>query len=270
MKKKLIVLSLCLALLTPLFACGQSAGNGNDLFDKASPATSGLQLLQSNGAFSTSAYLFDNAREQALLDELSKVTATPADDWTPKKAGFPVYGLTIMDTSGYPIEAAWTKGYLILQDGSVYKFNYDFSKLEKNYDWESFKDIPYLPCQYYLARNDGQWYTKFLTPSEHKAPPEHISMEILSVSIGGITVRFTNTGSKEWTYGEAFSLDVLVDGQWYAVPVLPDKNYGFVSIGYPLQSGTTAEKTFYLGMHGDLPSGTYRLVVEGLTAEFIL
>lgn len=267
--KKLISLLLTFLVTLSLCACTGNGG-GNNLFDNASPTTSGLQFLRSNGESSTSVWLFDNIKEQSLLNDLSKATATPAEDWTPEKAGFPVYGLQIMDTSGNPIEAAWTKGHLILQDGSVYKFNYDFSKLEKNYNWENDKEIPYIPCQYYLARNEGQWYPKFLTPAEHKTPPEHISIEILSVSSGGITTRLTNTGTKEWTYGEAFSLDVLVDGKWYAVPVLPDKNYGFVSIGYPLKPGTSAEKMFYLGMHGDLPSGTYRLVVEGLTAEFTL
>lgn len=265
--KKLIAFLLCAALLLALCACADS-GSGNNLFDNASPTTSGLQFLRSSGKSSTSSWLFDSIKTQSLLNDLSKVTATPVEDWTPKKADFPVYGLNIMDTSGNPIEAAWTKGHLILQDGSVYKFNYDFSTLEKNYDWEDTREIPYIPCQYYLTRNEGQWYSKFLTPAEHEAPPEYISMELLSVESGGITVCFTNTGSKEWIYGEAFSLDVLVDGQWYAVPVLPDKNYGFTSIGYPLHPGTSAEKTFYLGMHGALPSGTYRLVVDGLTAEF--
>ena len=269
MKKMISLLLALLAVLTFCF-CGSNSGDGNDLFDKASPTTSGLQFLRFNGEASTSVWLFDSIKEQSLLNDLSKVTAAPVEDWTPKKADYPVYGLQIMDTAGNPIEAAWTKGHLILQDGSVYEFNYDFSELERNYDWENVKEIPFLPCQYYLARNEGQWYAKFLTPAEHETPPEHISMELLSVESGGITVCFTNTGSKEWIYGEAFSLDVLVDGQWYTVPVLPDKNYGFIGIGYSLRPGTSAEKTFYLGMHGELPSGTYRLVVEDLAAEFSL
>lgn len=266
--KKNTAFLLVLLILFSLCACA-GRGGGNDLFNSASPTTSGLQFLQSDGKSSTSAWLFDNIKEQSLLNELSKVTATPAESWTPKKAGFPVYGLQIMDTSGNPIEAAWTNGYLILQDGSVYKFNYNFSKLMENYDWESMKEISSLPCQYYLSLNGGKWYSEFLTPAEHEAAPEQISLEILSAE-NGITARLTNTGSVDWTYGEAFSLDVLVDGQWYAVPILPDKNYGFIGIGYTLRPGASTEKTYYLGMYGDLPSGTYRLVVGGLTAEFTL
>ena len=266
MKKKLIILLLCLALLMPLIACKQ----GNDLFKAASPTTSALHFTCSDGNISYSAWLYDAAKEQSLLNELSKVNATSADGWTPEKAGFPIYGLNIMDTSGNPIETAWSNGYLILQDGSVYKFDYDFSKWKDTYEWEDITERAHFPNQYYLARNEGQWYSKFLTPAEHEPAPEYITLAISAVEDGRIIALLTNESSEEWVYGESFSLDVLLDGVWYSVPTEPSVNWGFTSLGYILSAGDSSEEAYSLVMFGDLPAGTYRLVVDGLTAEFTL
>ena len=266
--KKLIALLLSLTLLLGVCACNQTTGNGNDLFQAASPSTSALCFFWAEKDSSLTGWIYDSAVIQEILSALSQVDAVLVDRWTPEKADYPVYGISIMDTEGYPIEAAWTNGYLILQDGSVYKFNYDFSKLKESYDWDDITERPYLPCQYYLARNGSQWYPKFLTPAEHEPAPENISLTVTAADNNQVTALLTNQGNEEWLYGEAYSLDVLLDGVWYSVPMEPSVNWGFTSIGYTLGAGSSKEKSYYLNMYGDLPSGTYRLVVEGLTAKF--
>lgn len=267
--KRIIVLLLTLILLLSLCACSQPSG-GNSLFDSASPLTSMLSFSWYTETENMRSSIEDQDNAEMILAELSAVTATPVDNWTPKKASYPIYSIWIYSADGHPLEFTWTNGYLIAQDSSVYKFNYDFSKL-RDYDselTEYLNDPAYIPCLRYLTQYDNRWYPKFLIPAEQKTAQVGLSMEILSQE-NGVSVRITNNGTKTWDYGEIYSLEVLLDGQWYTVPTLPDKNYGFFAIGYTLHPGSSTEKTYYLDMYGDLPSGIYRLVVENITAEFI-
>lgn len=267
-KRKLLIILVCIVVLCVILFC--ACRRENDLFKAASPTTSALRFVYHDESTGFSAWLYDAAKEQQIITDLSQVKAVPVNNWTPELVTWPVYGISISGFNADGVDAAWSNGYLILQDGSVYKFDYDFSKLKGSYEWEDVTESAYLPSRYYLARNDGQWYSKFLTPAEHEPAPENISLTVTAVEDGRVSATITNEGSKEWTYGEAFSLEVLLDGVWYSVPTVPAGNWGFVSIGYILPGGEAREESYSLTMYGDLPSGTYRLVVEGLTAEFIL
>lgn len=267
-KKKLIIVLVCIAVLCVILFC--ACKQGNDLFNAASPTTSALHFTCSGDGSGFSAWLYDAAKEQQIISDLSRAKATPANNWTPELVTQPIYGISIGGFNTFGVTAAWSNGYLILQDGSVYKFDYDFSKLKDAYEWEDVTESAYYPNQYYLARNEGQWYAKFLTPAESKPAPEDITLSISAVEDGRIIALLTNASSEEWVYGESFSLDVLLDGVWYSVPTEPSVNWGFIDLAYILPAGEARTEHYNLGMFGDLPAGTYRLVVEGLTAEFTL
>ena len=92
-------------------------------------------------------------------------------------------------------------------------------------------------------------------------------MDIEEIGTSDITVLITNNSGEEFSYGEYFSLQKQIDGQWYTMPVRAD-NIGFRDIAYILPNGKSASKTYNLDIYGTLEPGLYRLVVETLSAEF--
>ena len=268
--KKAIAALLCAALLLPLFGCGGKADK-NDLWAEASPETSAMFLYSYDKDGGRARITFNQKDEHAILDRLSAVKAIPVTGWTPDKVSIPVYGIEIGSAEGFGISAAWSNGYLIQRDGSVYEFDFDFSALGTDYEWEPSHDVhsmSAMPCGRLLSEGSDSWIAPHLAPVEPLTPPEGISMTLKEQTADSLTVELANTGSTEWCYGEYFSLNVLLDGVWYDVPVLDDKNYGFNDIGIILPARESHQKTYDLFMYGTLPAGDYRLVVFGLSAEF--
>lgn len=269
MKKKLIVMALAVMLAAGV--C-QVFFAGNRLFAKASPSGGVFSLYTFDGESGKRAYTADKKMERKILSSLSAVKAKKVTDWTPETVTFPLYGLEMSTTDGSGIAAAWSNGYLILRDGSVYRFDFDFDALQE-YDWtfsRGVSSVTAMPCGRYLVQNGDSWIAERMAKAKEPEPPENITMALLSAEAGGVTVAFTNSGDTEWTYGRAFTLHVLLDGVWYAVPELPTENWGTDAIGLLLLPGETREMTYGFTAYGVLPHGTYRLVANGLTAEFNL
>ena len=268
--KKITILVLSAALLLSLCACG---GKKNTLFAEASPESSALELQWFDVTAGESRILYDTASEKEILAELEKVRAKKVEDWSPEKVTYPAFGLWIGSEDGEGVQCAWCDGYLLMRDGSVYEFDYDFYALAENYDWEYLRDIDSaaeLYCGRFLAEGGGKWHPIHMTPAAEKIPPEGISMTLTEANRENLTAELTNASGESWCYGEYFSLEALLGDTWYAVPTTPEHNWGFTDIGLILEPGQTREETYNLLMYGELPAGTYRLVVEGLTAEFEL
>ena len=273
--KKSIAMLLCAVLILPLFGCGSKTADTpgkNNLWNEASPETSAMQLFAFDKTGGRSMITFNQADEHAILDRLSAVKATPVTGWTAEQVKLPVYGIEIGTMDGTGIVTAWSNGYLILRDGSVYEFDFDFSSLETDFQWEpSFKEIKSIsamPCGRLLSEGPDGWIVKHLSPADELPPPEGISIVLKEQTTDHLTVELTNSSGTDWCYGEYFSLQVLLNGAWYSVPVLDDKNYAFIDIGIILPAGKSQSKSYSLNSYGTLPTGTYRLVVEGMSVEF--
>ena len=273
--KKLIAGVLCAAFLLSLFGCSKAPAAGNEknhLWDQASPETSAMQLYVFDKGIGRVFITFNQTDERAILDRLAAVSAVSVTDWTPDKVKQPVYGIEIGSQDGTGVHASWSNGYLILRDGAVYQFDFDFSTLEKDFEWEQdnrvMESLSSMPCGRLLSEGANGWLPDRLLPVGDLTPPEGISMALKEQSAEAITVELTNNSGTEWCYGEYFSLHTLLDGVWYEVPVLDDKNYAFNDIGIILSAGSSQEKTYSLSMYGNLPKGTYRLAMYGLSAEF--
>ena len=268
--KKFIPLLLCAVLLLPLLACGRQSA-GNDLWTEGSPETSAMFLYSFDKDGGRARITFNQKDEQDILDRLTAVKATPVTDWTTDKIKLPVYGIEIGTMDGTGISAAWSDGYLIVRDGSVYEFDFDFSALETDYQWETSHDITSLsamPCGRLLSEGPDGWIAPHMVPMEPLTSPDGISMTLKEQTADTITVELTNNTDTDWCYGKHFSLNVLLDGEWYDVPVLDDKNYAFIDIGIILPAGEHHGESYNLSMYGTLPEGSYRLVVQGVSAEF--
>jgi len=260
-------------VLTLIFLVGTAAGcghSGNTFLKEASPETSALALYCYDGEEVRREFLFDVKEIKEVLKELSAVDIKPAEGWTPKDVEGPVYGVEIGRKDGYTLFGAWSNGYWITEEGEAYEFAYDFEQLEAGHEWTNgdvFHTINVLPCARHLVQNGDEWNSTLLTPAEEGEVPEDISIKITEQSEKSLKAEIINNRQEEWMFGEYFSLEVDVDGEWCQVPTAPG-NWAFTDIGLVLLAGQTMEKEYSFEMYGELPAGNYRLVVENITAEF--
>lgn len=242
----------------------------NTLVSNASPDTSALALYVYDGKKVTRGFLFDAATEKTILASISAADVKKADNWTLDKVMFPVYALEIGGRDGQDLQAVWSNGYWIAQDGSVYEFDYDFGALAKGYSWtdkDEWASASVLPCARYLCQDGAGWNKKMLSPAAKLSAPDNITAELAGQTADSLTIKLANHGTEEWAYGEPFTVQVLLDGIWYDVPAVPGA-WAFNSLATLLPAGKTQEKTYQLLMYGNLPAGNYRLVTEGMAVLF--
>ena len=247
------------------------AATGNTLMANASPETSALSFFVYDGENTKYWLLFNNSQENEILKAISAVSAEKAGDWSPELFTAPAYGFEISDTDGWALEAVWSDGYWITQDGEAYRFDYDFGTFSDKYDWSDervFTAAAALPCAHIICRDGDKWYADRLSPPYvDEAAPDYISAELVEQTENTITVKYTNSGSADWMYGLHFSVDVLLDGEWYSVPTISG-NWGFNDIGLILMPEQPREEVYDLSMYGELPPGQYRISANGCTVKF--
>ena len=271
-----------LMLLLVVLCCGMTAcgSRGNTLMEGAAVGSSALSVYYYDGKDTVLGHLYDEAEIQAVLDELSSVSVKAVGDWSPQDVTVPVYGLSMMTEDGYPMEALWSDGMWITQDGGAYRFDYDFAKLWSDHEWESvntWTDQMVLPCQYALTHLDtdpsgnGAWDPTWMTPAEELITEEGHEIQLVQWGEDSVTVTLTNQSGQEWTFGEYYHLEVQLDGVWYRVPTAPGQYWMVHDLAYVLQDGGSMDMTYSLVCYGKLPAGHYRLVAEafeeGLTVE---
>ena len=266
MMRRMLVLCLFLAAVTALCtACGN-----NNLLDGAE---NNLQLYRWDGE-QTLRYWVCNEDAAPVIRALRQNKAKAVENWSVEQADTPCYGLEISTADGWGIQALWTNGYWIDQEGQVWNFDFDFEQLIRETRWtkaEAPSDFRALSCIRYLAQNGERWNTEYLESAPEDEPPADISMTNLQKAGECLTVTLTNDSATEWTYGRYWHFEVLAEDHWYIVPELPG-NWAFTDLGYLLPSGENRTEIFYLreNTYGDLPPGQYRLVFYGMTVEFTL
>ena len=272
---KKVILVICLLCIMGIIAsCGSKMTQGvsNGLMEGASPSTSALAIYYYNGENVFCSYIFESNIEQDILYELDAVRAVEVDDWSLEDITLPIYGLRIGATDGLDIFAAWCNGYWISQTGNVYRFDFDFAKLEKKYSWsheQELSSFSVFPCAYFLTQDERGWNSTLLVPTEELKAPDGITMTLEAWDIDTVKVSIKNDSSTDWMYGELYSLHVSLNSVWYDIPPTPG-GWAFISIGLTIGGGQTQNKTYHLDMYGELPAGTYRLVAFGLSVEKII
>lgn len=246
-----------------------SGNAGEGLLSGATIETSALTLFTYDGKTVRNAYMFDSEKGREVLEGLNAADAKEVTDWSPQDASPPFYGIEIGGGDGQSILAAWADGHWISQDGTVYRFDYDFKHLSEAEGWEGAGELPSFtsfPCARLFAQETGRWNTGYLVPAAGLTPPEGISMELESWEGGTAEVVIKNGSGQEWSFGEFYELQAKIDVRWYEIPTVPG-NWGFSCIGYYLPDGESQRITNYLDMYGELPPGVYRLVIGGLSVE---
>lgn len=275
--RKCLLLLLIICVLAVFTACSgnkEHASAEQNLFELASPSSSVITMYRFDGTGSGGTY-YDLQEEQKIVDGLNKVRAVPVTDWTPALITYPAYSFEIGTTDGNGYRAFWSNDYLVMRDGTVYKFEYDFGDIYDSHTWNNFieiKSLAQMPCGRYLAQDAEGWIAANMALSEQEPQnPDYIVAACEEWSADEIRYSFTNTGETEWGFGDDYYFEVLLEGSWYRVPTNCDLNYAFNSILNVLMPGETrnlavrvsGERTTY----SNLPAGHYRLVHGGVAIE---
>ncbi len=267
---KLGLLSALVALMTALL-CGCGNQKAGTLWEDSVAEVSHLEVSFWDGE-SGAVYYMDDGMQEEIAKKISKVSVKEAEDWSHEELTFPVYGMAINDMEGNEFELAWSNGYGITADGTVYSFDYDFGEVIADYEWSARYDYDtplILPCAKALSTGEDAWITEMLMPAEEPVLPEGISMVLMKQEKDSLTVEITNHKTEDWCYGMHFGIQALVDGVWYNLPTIPGLGYEYmIEIAAILPAGETRKEVFKLEMYGALLPGTYRLVKEGMKVEF--
>ena len=206
---------------------------------------------------------FFNKERLDILEELSRVKAYPAEDFTADKMTYPVYSLAGGGGFGAG-RYLWTNGYLVSWGGKAYYYHYDFSAL-----MEREADVPgakigspaELELGYLLVRNENGWIPERMQKAEKAERPENVSLSVKSWDADQPEVELTlkNKGAGSWGYGEDYWLEAYVRGSWYVVPVSQWTGLAFTAVGYPLDPYGEAAVSCSLTPFLPLPAGQYRI-----------
>lgn len=233
----------------------------------ASVETSAMCLWEHNGSTTENCWLFDKDGEQEIVDYINGIeTGDEVKNLDTSNLGGSMYGIDIGSKDGW-IRLAWCDGYVFLEDGSVYKADIDFNMIKSNYSWQDKDKMPLasFPNMYYIARKDGEWNQRFLEKSK-KLKSNGLKVTAKKFDGTKLVVKLKNKTKKELYYGEGFLLQAKLDGSWYCIPARDDMY--FIDIENIMRAGQGTKKTYDLSAYGELPSGKYRIVIDGASAAF--
>lgn len=110
------------------------------------------------------------------------------------------------------------------------------------------------------TRNANNWKpTAFETLNNIEGVSMSIKRE--TVTSSKLALVFKNNSNRQCLYGEEFTLEKRLKGEWYQVPIPYVGDYAFPTIGYNLSSGETKELLVdWEWLYGNLVPGEYRIV----------
>ena len=271
-KKYITVLILSLLILAAVLygiRNGRRNDKGGNILAGASPDTSAFQMYYFDGETVVVRTLYDSGTEKEVIKKINGIPLQAAEEDALSQMEPPFYGFWISGQDGFDISVAASGGVWLKNDGAVYYGDTDLSGL-----WEQMEgkdEDTWNALNFPNAGRLSAYHTIFLLKADEQTAevPEGLTLTVEDIGTSEITVRITNNSGEEFSYGEYFSIQKQIDGQWYTVPVRAD-NVGFQDIAHILPNGESASETYNLNIYGTLEPGTYRLVVETLSAEFLV
>jgi len=271
-KKYITVLILSLLILAAVLygiRNGRRNDKGGNILAGASPDTSALQMYYFDGETVVVRTLYDSDTEKEVIKKINGIPLQAAEEDALSQMEPPFYGFWISGQDGFDISVAASGGVWLKNDGAVYYGDTDLSVL-----WEQMEgkdEDTWNALNFPNAGRLSAYHTIFLLKADEQTAevPEGLTLTVEDIGTSEITVRITNNSGEEFSYGEYFSIQKQIDGQWYTVPVRAD-NVGFQDIAHILPNGESASETYNLNIYGTLEPGTYRLVVETLSADFLV
>ena len=271
-KKYITVLILSLLILAAVLygiRNGRRNDKGGNILAGASPDTSAFQMYYFDGETVVVRTLYDSSTEKEVIKRINDIPLQAAEEQALSQMETPFFGIWISSGEGYDISVTASGGVWLRNDGAVYYGDTDLSFLWK--EMEGSDEDTWNVLNFPNAGRLSAYHTIFLLKADEQTAevPEGLTLTVEDIGTSEITVRITNNSGEEFSYGEYFSIQKQIDGQWYTVPVRAD-NVGFQDIAHILPNGESASETYNLNIYGTLEPGTYRLVVETLSAEFLV
>lgn len=272
-KKKYITVLILSLLILAAVLYGIRNGRRNDkdgnILAGASTDTSAFQMYYFDGETVVVRTLYDSDTEKEVIKKINGIPLQAAEEDALSQMEPPFYGFWISGQDGFDISVAASGGVWLKNDGAVYYGDTDLSVL-----WEQMEGKDEDTWNVLSFPNAGRlsaYHTIFLLKADEQTAevPEGLTLTVEDIGTSEITVRITNNSGEEFSYGEYFSIQKQIDGQWYTVPVRAD-NVGFQDIAHILPDGESVSETYPLDLYGTLEPGIYRLVVEMLSAEFLV
>lgn len=156
----------------------------------------------------------------------------------------------------------------VSKDGQVWQVDADFVGLWQQLEGENEKadsSVPDFPNAKLLALYDLRFMQK-AEEVQGTAAQDGVTLNVERVVNGIATVTIDNQSDCEFEYSAYYALEKEIDGTWYTLPA----DLGFNDIGYLLPAGGQDTFACDLTYYGTLEPGSYRLVKDGLYAEFTL
>ena len=271
-KKYITVLILSLLILAAVLygiRNGRRNDKGGNILAGASPDTSAFQMYYFDGETVVVRTLYDSGTEKEVIKKINGIPLQAAEEDALSQMEPPFYGFWVSSQDGFDISVAASGGVWLKNDGAVYYGDTDLSVL-----WEQMEGKDEDTWNVLNFPNAGRlsaYHTIFLLKADEQTAevPEGLTLTVEDIGTSGIMVRIANNSGEEFSYGEYFSLQKQIDGQWYTIPVRED-NVGFQDIAHILPDGESVSETYPLDLYGTLEPGIYRLVVEMLSAEFLV
>ena len=271
-KKYITVLILSLLILAAVLygiRNGRRNDKGGNILAGASPDTSAFQMYYFDGETVAVRTLYDSGAEKEVIKKINGIPLQAAEEDALSQMEPPFYGFWVSSQDGFDISVAASGGVWLKNNGAVYYGDTDLSVL-----WEQMEGKDEDTWNVLNFPNAGRlsaYHTIFLLKADEQTAevPEGLTLTVEDIGTSGIMVRIANNSGEEFSYGEYFSLQKQIDGQWYTIPVRED-NVGFQDIAHILPDGESVSETYPLDLYGTLEPGIYRLVVEMLSAEFLV
>lgn len=236
------------------------------LLKDASIETSAISLWKHNDSKTVSWWLFEQEEEKQIVNYLQGINLGDSVSVDTSKLKGKMYGVEIGRRDGTFTAFTWIDGYVFLEDGTAYKADIDFDMIEK-YAWqdENEMSLASFPNMYYIAKQNGVWNKDFLERSK-KLKPHGLTLKVKKLDGTTLKVKLKNKTKKTLNYGEYFSIQTKIDDIWYEIPA--KESMAFIDIATMIKAGAKVDKTYDLSAYGELPSGKYRIVVEGTASTF--
>ena len=248
-----------------LSACNAGGTQDIILLENADSEECALELCYFDGEKTEIKWIFDDEEEEKVVAEINSLKTKAMDSSKIEEFKVPCYGLGISNKDGGEMTLTYSDGLWLLKDGSVYQAKYDLKKLyDKTPEVINSYDSGILfPNAALLGKYDIRFYRK-----SEDLPSEKNGVSLLFVSLvdNRVTVSIKNDSDGYFSYGEYYTLQKKIDGEWYTLPCV--KEWAFYDVLLEIPAGATTEEICDLTPYGTLEKGTYRIEKEGLAAEF--
>ncbi|MBQ8547722.1 MAG: hypothetical protein IJ427_04410, partial [Lachnospiraceae bacterium] len=172
-KIRILLNCICMGIMTLFVSCNKEP---NELLKDVLPEEEKtVVFMEYQKEDSVSYTLIDENEVNRFLEQISRLSAKPAKEWTNESVTLPIYGIAVAQkaddealephiTYGY-----WSNGYWIMPDGQAYKVKLPAKEIKEDYRWESensFSSITDAGKVGPLVLNEKGWRKELLTEAQ--------------------------------------------------------------------------------------------------------